>query len=150
MQDANEKLSELRALMVKLQNLSEQLDPLETAYADVRFYDVDVEQTQQQYENLMSLMNNELHDESILNESVQQLAREIERLNSELSTEPVVCEQLEEVILMFQNFLFLFLFSIYREAVRSLYHCSLISWNGTNVRSSLIFKHSSVRQQIVD
>ncbi|VDK66014.1 unnamed protein product, partial [Gongylonema pulchrum] len=85
-------------MMVKLQNLSEQLDPLETAYADVRFYDVDVEQTQQQYENLMSAMNNELQEESILNESAQQLAREIERLNIELASELVQHEQLEEIL----------------------------------------------------
>jgi hypothetical protein len=36
--------------MRNLQNLSEQLDPLESAYADVRFFDVGVEQTQQQYD----------------------------------------------------------------------------------------------------
>lgn len=84
--------------MGKLQNLSEQLDPLETAYADVRFFDVDVEQTQQQYEELMSLMNNELHDENILNESAQQLSQELERLNSELGVAPSL-KQLEEVVL---------------------------------------------------
>uniref|UniRef100_A0A1I7VRU4 Dynactin subunit 3 n=1 Tax=Loa loa TaxID=7209 RepID=A0A1I7VRU4_LOALO len=72
---AAEELNDLRNLMSKLQSLSEQLHPLETAYADVRFYDVDVEQTQQQYENLICLMNRELHDENILNESTQQLAR---------------------------------------------------------------------------
>lgn len=94
--------------MSKLQSLSEQLDPLETAYADVRFYDVDVEQTQQQYENLISLMSSELHDENILNESTQQLARELEYLNGKLSMEPIAREQLEEVIDIFlpKNFQF--------------------------------------------
>lgn len=87
--------------MLKLQNLSEQLDPLETAYADVRFYDVDVEQTQQQYEDLMSALNNELQDESILNESAQQLAGEVERLSAELASEPVTNEELSEVILAY-------------------------------------------------
>uniref|UniRef100_A0A0R3RP41 Nesprin-1 n=1 Tax=Elaeophora elaphi TaxID=1147741 RepID=A0A0R3RP41_9BILA len=98
---AAEELNDLRSLMSKLQNLCEQLDPLETAYADVRFYDVDVEQTQQQYEDLISLMNNELHDENILNESTQQLAKELEYLNGKLSIEQIVREQLEEVILLY-------------------------------------------------
>uniref|UniRef100_A0A1I7VDT4 Septation ring formation regulator EzrA n=1 Tax=Loa loa TaxID=7209 RepID=A0A1I7VDT4_LOALO len=95
---AAEELNDLRNLMSKLQSLSEQLHPLETAYADVRFYDVDVEQTQQQYENLICLMNRELHDENILNESTQQLARELGYLNSKLSMESVVREQLEEIL----------------------------------------------------
>ncbi|EJW72179.1 hypothetical protein WUBG_16914 [Wuchereria bancrofti] len=95
---ATDELNDLRNVMSKLQSLSEQLHPLETAYADVRFYDVDVEQTQQQYENLISLMNNELHDENILNESAQQLARELEYLNGKLSTESVNREQFEEML----------------------------------------------------
>ncbi len=36
--------------MERLQKLSEELDPLESPYADVRFFDVDVEQTQQHYD----------------------------------------------------------------------------------------------------
>jgi hypothetical protein len=42
--------------MYNLQNLSEQLDPLESAYADVRFFDVGVEQIQQQYDVSHCLM----------------------------------------------------------------------------------------------
>ncbi|VDN88364.1 unnamed protein product, partial [Brugia pahangi] len=94
---ANE-LNDLRSVMSKLQSLSEQLHPLETAYADVRFYDVDVEQTQQQYENLISLINSELHDENILNESAQQLAQELEYLNGKFSMESVNREQFEEML----------------------------------------------------
>ncbi|VBB34434.1 unnamed protein product [Acanthocheilonema viteae] len=92
------EVNDLRSVMSKLQDLCEQLDPLETAYADVRFYDVDVEQTQQQYENLISLINNELYDENILNESTQQMARELEYLNERLSMEPIVREQFEEIL----------------------------------------------------
>ncbi|VDO48963.1 unnamed protein product, partial [Onchocerca flexuosa] len=95
---AAEELNDLRDLMIKLQSISEQLDPLEAAYADVRFYDVDVEQTQQQYENLISSMNSELQDENILNESAQQLSRELEYLNSKLSVKPIIREQLEEML----------------------------------------------------
>lgn len=90
-------MNDLCSLISELHTLSEQLDPLETAYADVRFYDVDVEQTQQQYESLISLMNNELHDENNLNGSTHELARELEYLNEKLSVEPIVHEQLEEV-----------------------------------------------------
>lgn len=79
-----------------LQNLSEQLDPLETAYADVRFFDVDVEQTQQEYEILMSQMNNELNEENILNNQEQQLNNELERLEGELSLAPHK-DQIDEV-----------------------------------------------------
>ncbi|EJW74521.1 hypothetical protein WUBG_14571 [Wuchereria bancrofti] len=72
--------------MSKLQSLSEQLHPLETAYADVRFYDVDVEQTQQQYENLISLMNfdNRLSD---VNKNFQQWYDELVRKKQELEAE---------------------------------------------------------------
>ncbi|KHN71615.1 Nuclear anchorage protein 1 [Toxocara canis] len=96
LKNAKEELSELRTTMIKLQNLSEQLDPLESAYADVRFFDVDVEQTQQQFEDLMSLIDNELHDENILIESAQQLQRELERLEGEL-VNGVSKEQIDEV-----------------------------------------------------
>lgn len=96
LQGANDELDKLKTTMVRLQNLSEQLDPLESAYSDVRFFDVDVEQTQQQYEDLMSLMDNELHDENILRESADQLRRELDRLKDELAV-ALTNEQLQEV-----------------------------------------------------
>ncbi|VDN00273.1 unnamed protein product [Thelazia callipaeda] len=83
--------------MANLQKLCEQLAPLEIAYADVRFYDVDVEQTEQQYEGLMSLLNKELHDEKILNESAAQLAAEFELLHSKL-IDTSVCYELDEIL----------------------------------------------------
>ena len=85
--------------MEALQNLSEQLDPLETAYADVRFFDVDVEQTQQEYETLMSQMNNEMEEERALSDQEQQLKQEAERLDNVLSARPNA-EQLDEVIFL--------------------------------------------------
>uniref|UniRef100_A0A183U0G5 Dynactin subunit 2 n=2 Tax=Toxocara canis TaxID=6265 RepID=A0A183U0G5_TOXCA len=94
---ANDELNKLKSTMAKLQNLSEQLHPLESAYADVRFFDVDVEQTQQQYEDLMSLMDNELHDENIFGESVEQLRRELDRLKDELEA-ALSNGQLEEIL----------------------------------------------------
>ena len=83
--------------MEALQNLSEQLDPLETAYADVRFFDVDVEQTQQEYETLMSQMNNEMEEEKALSDQERQLKQEAERLDNVLSARPNA-EELDEVI----------------------------------------------------
>jgi hypothetical protein len=49
-QARSDDIEQLRNSMYNLQNLSEQLDPLESAYADVRFFDVGVEQTQQQFD----------------------------------------------------------------------------------------------------
>lgn len=96
LQDAIEGIHELKSTMTKLQSLSEQLDPLESAYADVRFFDVDVEQTQQQYEELMSHLNGELDDENVLCDSTQMLNSELERLNVYVAASPSK-EELEEV-----------------------------------------------------
>jgi hypothetical protein len=82
--------------MYNLQNLSEQLDPLESAYADVRFFDVGVEQIQQQYDvckflfekllsirffkDLLSAMAAEVRDEEQMNDAIRHLLGEIEQL----------------------------------------------------------------------
>ncbi|VDK44324.1 unnamed protein product, partial [Anisakis simplex] len=94
---ASNELNKIRSIMAILQELSEQLDPLETSYADVRFFDVDVEQTQQQYEDLMSLIDNELHDENVLGESTEQLHHELLRLSDELKA-ALNHEQLDEIL----------------------------------------------------
>lgn len=70
--------------MEVLQNLSEQLDPLETAYADVRFFDVDVEQTQQEFNSCMSDVNNELNNENALCGQEQQLIDDMANLEKQL------------------------------------------------------------------
>lgn len=49
-QTAHDRLDELKPTMLQLQRLSEALEPLEAPYADVRFFDVDVEQSQQNYD----------------------------------------------------------------------------------------------------
>lgn len=87
----------MRTTMLKLQNLSEQLEPLEVAYTDVRFHDVDVEQTEQQYEDLMSVMNNELYDERVLNESAQQLDGELKNIDETVMKEAISRDQLVTV-----------------------------------------------------
>lgn len=88
---------------MKLQNLSEQLDPMEAAYAEVRFFDADVVQTQQQYEDIMSLMDNEIRAECILLESTRQLADELEKLKTELSMEQCDQELLDEVCIIIKR-----------------------------------------------
>lgn len=108
--------------MVVLQDLSEQLDPLETAYADVRFFDVDVEQTQQECETLMSEMNDELDEENVLSDQEKQVVDEMSRIENKLISKPTL-EDVEEVIvlnvyynlcvcLFVLSFFFVFLFVI--------------------------------------
>lgn len=64
----------------KLQVLAEQLDPLETSYADVRFLDVDYEQSEKQYETLMSDLRNEIDEENQQLELAKQLEAELAHL----------------------------------------------------------------------
>lgn len=74
---ASTKLPLLGEKLKNLQRLSELLDPLESAYADVRFLDVDAEQTQKQYDDLLADLSNELEEERLLIESADQVANEI-------------------------------------------------------------------------
>ncbi|VDD85305.1 unnamed protein product, partial [Enterobius vermicularis] len=80
---ANEVFEKLKDHMKILGSLCDQLSPLATTYADVRFFDVDVEQTQEEYENLMSEMNRELNDEKAFCEQQEQLTAEFGRIESE-------------------------------------------------------------------
>lgn len=73
-----------------LEDLSQQLDPLETAYADVRFFDVDVEQTDLEFSNLMSAMNDEMNEENALNDQTKQMLDEMGRVANRLVSEPTV------------------------------------------------------------
>lgn len=82
-QAANEVFEKLKDHMKILGSLCDQLSPLATTYADVRFFDVDVEQTQEEYENLMSEMNRELNDEKAFCEQQEQLTAEFGRIESE-------------------------------------------------------------------
>ncbi|KAJ1374428.1 CAMSAP CH domain [Parelaphostrongylus tenuis] len=61
----------------KLQELSERLDPLESASAEVRFIDVDVEQTEKQYDDLLNELLTEIEDEKRLCDSVDHFINEI-------------------------------------------------------------------------
>ncbi|KAG5640015.1 hypothetical protein DXG03_001771, partial [Asterophora parasitica] len=86
--DALEKLAPLQDTIAALQRLSEQLDPLESAYADVRFFDVDVEQTNKQAEDLVNDLNAEIQDEQALTDSTAQMADEFARLGELIASAP--------------------------------------------------------------
>ncbi|CAD6184169.1 unnamed protein product [Caenorhabditis auriculariae] len=61
--DASHDIQILNANVANLQRLSEALNPLESAYAEVRFADVDTEQTQKQYDELLNELATELEDD---------------------------------------------------------------------------------------
>ncbi|KAJ1374426.1 CAMSAP CH domain [Parelaphostrongylus tenuis] len=72
----------------KLQELSERLDPLESANAEVRFIDVDVEQTEKQYDDLLNELSTEIEDEKRLCDSVDHFINEINSICNLLTEQP--------------------------------------------------------------
>jgi chromosome segregation ATPase len=85
--NGQEQLSPLETTLDTLQRLSEQLDPLETAYADVRFFDVDLEQTREQYEDQLTALRNEIDDENALVDATHQVQNELARLAQHAQTD---------------------------------------------------------------
>ncbi|CAD6184178.1 unnamed protein product [Caenorhabditis auriculariae] len=82
--DASHDIQILNANVANLQRLSEALNPLESAYAEVRFADVDTEQTQKQYDELLNELATELEDDRVLGESAELIAKEIEEIRAVL------------------------------------------------------------------
>ncbi|KAK5966707.1 hypothetical protein GCK32_018358, partial [Trichostrongylus colubriformis] len=72
----------------RLQELSELLDPLDSAYADVRFIDVDAEQTVQQYDDVLNELSSEIEDESLLCDSVDHFITEMNTICETLAKQP--------------------------------------------------------------
>lgn len=70
-------MAQLNETLEKLQPMAEQLDPLETCYADVRFLDVDYEQTERQYESTMDDLRREIDEENELIDLAKQLEAEL-------------------------------------------------------------------------
>lgn len=87
-QEAAKGVDTLKDAMKNLQRLSELLDPLECAYADVRFFDVDVEQTEQQFEDLLNGLLAETEDEKLIGDSAKTIDDEIDRINDFLAQNP--------------------------------------------------------------
>ncbi|KAJ1374422.1 CAMSAP CH domain [Parelaphostrongylus tenuis] len=83
-----QKSSVLNNKVHKLKELSKRLDPLESAYADVRFIDVDVEQTEKQYNDLLNEMSTEIEDEKRLCDSVDHFINIINAICSLLKKQP--------------------------------------------------------------
>lgn len=75
-----------------LQGLSERLNPLESAYADVRFLDVDSEQSEKQYDETMNDINAEIEDEQILTDSANHINNEIDAMLADLRNNPATRE----------------------------------------------------------
>lgn len=76
---------QLNEALEKLQTLADQLDPLETSYADVRFLDVDYEQNDKQYEAIMADLRSEIDKENQLLESTHYLEAELIQMRNTLS-----------------------------------------------------------------
>lgn len=72
----------------RLQELSELLDPLESAYADVRFIDVDAEQTEKQYDDVLNELSAEIEDENLLCDSVDHFNTEMNSIRDLLAGQP--------------------------------------------------------------
>ncbi|KAJ1374423.1 CAMSAP CH domain [Parelaphostrongylus tenuis] len=72
----------------KLQELSERLHPLESVNADVRFIDVDVEQTEKQFDDVLNELSTEIKDEKHLCDSIDHFINEINSICSLLTEEP--------------------------------------------------------------
>lgn len=73
----------LNVALDQLQQVAEQLDPLETAYAEVRFLDVDFEQLEKQNEELTADLHDEIEHEKAFGAEVEQLSRETDELESQ-------------------------------------------------------------------
>ncbi|KAI1723212.1 calponin homology (CH) domain-containing protein [Ditylenchus destructor] len=83
--DGQGALVQLNETLEKLQTFAEQLDPLETSYADVRFLDVDYEQSEKQYEPIMSDLRSEIDQENQLLESTKHLEAELIHMRNTVS-----------------------------------------------------------------
>uniref|UniRef100_A0AC34GKX5 Tektin n=1 Tax=Panagrolaimus sp. ES5 TaxID=591445 RepID=A0AC34GKX5_9BILA len=72
--------------LLKLQGLSEQLDPCEMPYADVRFIETDWEQTTEDFENHLTNLHNEITEERGINDGINKVTDEINHLNKDMPT----------------------------------------------------------------
>lgn len=63
-----------------MQLLCEELDPLEATYADVRFIDVDYDQTEKQYNIILSDLSKEINDENQFNNEANELQQKMNKV----------------------------------------------------------------------
>lgn len=69
---------------MRLQELSEQLDPCENAYADVRFIETDWEQTNEEFETYLTNLHNEISEERGITEGITKVLAEIDHLINDI------------------------------------------------------------------
>ena len=91
-------LSELNAAVDGLQAISEQLDPLETAYADVRFLDVDFVHAEKQYAETLATLRDEIDDERAFTASAQDVEAELRTAGQLLEDPSIEIAQVEKHI----------------------------------------------------
>lgn len=72
-----------------LQQLAEQLDPMEMAYGEVRFLDVDFEQLEREYGDVVAGMGAELDHEKGMATALAQMEREIHELEGQIPLEKI-------------------------------------------------------------
>uniref|UniRef100_A0A915EDG2 Uncharacterized protein n=1 Tax=Ditylenchus dipsaci TaxID=166011 RepID=A0A915EDG2_9BILA len=84
--DGQGALAQLNESLEKLQPLADQLDPLESSYADVRFLDVDYEQTERQYSSILDDLRREIDEENQLVDTAKQLEAELNNLQTTART----------------------------------------------------------------
>ncbi|CAI4225795.1 unnamed protein product [Auanema sp. JU1783] len=86
--EANKSADILADKIRNLQRLSELLNPLECTFTDVRFIDVDAEQTNKQYDEILDELANEIEEEKSLNDFIEHIEKELQQINQLLSTNP--------------------------------------------------------------
>ncbi|VDK76754.1 unnamed protein product, partial [Cylicostephanus goldi] len=91
-----EKTSILTDKIRQLQQICELLDPLESPRADIRFIDVDTEQLEKQYDDVLSDLSSEIEEENLLCDSMDHFNNEINSISDQLSKEPTR-ENLENI-----------------------------------------------------
>jgi len=96
LQVGERSLLELNAAVDGLQALSEQLDPLETAYADVRFLDVDFVHAEKQYAETLATLREELDDERALEASARAVDVELRAVEQLLEDQSAETDQVKK------------------------------------------------------
>lgn len=101
-----------------MQLLCEELDPLEATYADVRFIDVDYDQTEKQYNIILSDLSKEINDENQFNNEANELQQKMNKVivlcesnnfdalkNCQLNTLPALKLRFESLQKVFNDYL---------------------------------------------
>ncbi|KAL3124458.1 hypothetical protein niasHT_007741 [Heterodera trifolii] len=86
LQEAQGSLTSLNATIDQLQQLADKLDPLATAHAEVRFLDVEFEQLEKHFGDVLDQMHNEIEQEKALMAETERAGRETDDMTAQLPT----------------------------------------------------------------